>query len=59
VRIGDRLRSLTTSMYFDIRIGVIRVETIKQFKYLKIEKFKKKSEKYTRPFLPVGVTSRD
>jgi hypothetical protein len=28
-------------MYFDIRIGVIRVETVKQFKYLKIEKFKK------------------
>jgi hypothetical protein len=30
---GDRLESLTTNMYFDMRIGVIRVETVKQFKY--------------------------
>jgi hypothetical protein len=42
MRMGDRPKSLTTDMYFDIRIGAIRVETVKQFKYLKIEKFKKK-----------------
>jgi hypothetical protein len=35
---GHRPGSGTTSIYFDIRIGVI---SIKQFKYPKIKKFKK------------------
>jgi hypothetical protein len=38
---GDRPESLTTSMYFDMRIGVIRDKTVKQLNNLKTEKFKK------------------
>jgi hypothetical protein len=50
VRMGDRPGIRTMSIYFDIRIGVIRVEirveTVKEFKYPKKNQnsFKKNSK---------------
>jgi hypothetical protein len=62
----DRSGIGTTSIYFDMRIGVnrveIRVETVKQFKYMKLEIYSNNSKSKFKisivPLAPVRGSNR-